>query len=286
MQLAKAQRQLLTQESTAISAQQTAQAQAGEVHEDLDFFQGQSGIRRWLLWLFVLLVLSVGITTAYFLNDIYEGSINAAMYLVIGVLGVSLIIKNFSDARFLQVQTDLASEQLGLLEVVDNFEDFLKRSRPSIFRKHIQNLYIISQSQSDISQDNLIELLHSRLSARNKIVELFASVLIRLGLIGTILGLILMMGGLIEVMDGAVVDENLMSALVGERGPLSGLGVAFITTLLGAVLGGVVLRVLTSIVDANTMEYTAHIAELTEVYVLPHLRKTARAAELADAAAQ
>ena len=56
------------------------------------------------------------------------------------------------------------------------------------------------------------------------------------------------------------------------NGPLRGLGTAFYTTLLGAVLGGVVLRVLTNIVDASVMEYTAHIAELTEVYVLPYLR--------------
>jgi len=232
-------------------------------------------------WLVVLLALSAVITGAYALNDIYPASINYAMYLVIGGLGVGLIFKSFADARFLQNQSDLASHQVGVLEVVDNFEDFLKQTAPSIFRKHIDNLHIISMSQSDISQDNLIELLHSRLAARNKIVELFASVLITLGLIGTILGLILMMGSLTEVMSGAELDENLMKNLVGEQGPLSGLGVAFVTTLLGAVLGGVILRVLTSIVEANITEYTAHIAELTEVYVLPFLRKSAREAELA-----
>ena len=124
--------------------------------------------------------------------------------------------------------------------------------------------------------------IHSRLAARNKIVELFASVLITLGLIGTILGLILMMGSLTEVMSTSEMDENLMKSLVGDQGPLSGLGVAFVTTLLGAVLGGVILRVLTSIVEANITEYTAHIAELTEVYVLPFLRKSARQAHAAE----
>ena len=159
---------------------------------------------------------------------------------------------------------------------MDNFEDFLACSTPSLFRSHIENLFIISQTHSEISQDNLIELLHSRLMARNKVVELFSSILITLGLIGTILGLIIMMNSLTGIMESATMDENFMATLVGDGGPLSGLGVAFITTLLGAILGGVILRVLSNVVSSNIMDYTAHIAELTEVYVLPHLRSVAQ----------
>lgn len=231
----------------------------------------------------VLLSLCAVLTAAYQLNSSYPKSINLAMYAVIGLLGVGLIVKSYLDARFLQLQTALASQQVQILEVVDNFDDFLSRAHPSLFRHHIQNLHTISQSTSQVSQDNLIELLHGRLAARNRIVELFASVLITLGLIGTILGLILMMGSLTEVMAGSEMNEQFMNNLIGDEGPLADLGVAFVTTLLGAALGGVILRVLTSIVDANIMEYVAHIAELTEVYVLPYLRSSA-ATDLAPAA--
>jgi biopolymer transport protein ExbB/TolQ len=244
-------------------------------HSNASSLEGFSGLKRWTIWLVILSVISVIVTLAFLLSGTYQGLINWAMYAVISSLGVGLIIKGFFDARFLQHQTDLASSQIRLLEQVDNFEDFLSKSRPSIFRSHIENLFTISKSHVDISQDNLIELLHTRLLARNKVVELFSSILITLGLIGTILGLILMMDSLTEVMGSAAMDENLMKALVSESGPLSGLGVAFFTTLLGAILGGVVLRVLTSVVDANIMEYTAHIAELTEVHVLPYMRKAA-----------
>ena len=237
-----------------------------------EYFAGPSGLRRWAAWLFILVTLCIVLSAAYFLNSTYPKSINYAMYAVIGGLGLGLVIKSFADARFLQHQTALASQQVQILEVVDNFDDFLARAHPSIFRHHIQNLHTIAQSQTMVSQDNLIELLHGRLAARNKIVELFASVLITLGLIGTILGLILMMGSLTEVMAGTEVNDEFMNKLIGDEGPLADLGVAFVTTLLGATLGGVILRVLTSIVEANIMEYVAHIAELTEVYVLPYLR--------------
>jgi hypothetical protein len=245
--------------------------------------EGFSGLKRWTMWLFILMTISVVVTAAFLLSAQYQGLINWAMYLVISLLGVGLIIKGFFDARFLQQQTDLASSQIRLLEEVDNFDDFLSRSRPSMFRTHIENLFTISKLHADVSQDNLIELLHARLLARNKVVELFASILITLGLIGTILGLILMMDSLTVVMSNASMDENLIKDLVGANGPLSGLGVAFFTTLLGAILGGVVLRVLTSVVDANIMEYTAHIAELTEVHVLPYMRKVAAMELLASA---
>jgi len=255
-------------------------------HSNASSLEGVSGLKRWMMWLVILMGISVVVTLAFLMSSQYQGLINWAMYIVIASLGVGLIIKGFFDARFLQTQTDLASSQIRLLEQVDNFDDFLDRSRPSIFRTHIENLFTISKSHADVSQDNLIELLHTRLLAKNKVVELFASILITLGLIGTILGLILMMDSLTVVMSNASMDENLIKDLVGQNGPLSGLGVAFFTTLLGAILGGVVLRVLTSVVDSNIMEYTAHIAELTEVHVLPYMRKMAAQEQQALAASQ
>lgn len=250
-----------------------------EYHSKATYLENVSGVKRWLLWLVILLIVSTVVTVAFFMsktNPEHSTLINNAMYLVIGLLGSGLIIKSFFDAKQLQHQSNLASSQIRLLEQVDNFDEFLDRSESSIFRSHIENLHIISQSHSDIRQDNLIELLHSRLMARNKIVELFSSILITLGLIGTILGLIIMMDSLTAIMGSAKIDENFMKILVADGGPLSGLGVAFVTTLIGAIMGGVILRVLTNVVRANIMEYTAHIAELTEVYVLPHMRSAAQ----------
>jgi len=78
-------------------------------------------------------------------------------------------------------------------------------------------------------------------------------------------------------MGQGVSDDLLIKIADKEKGPLGGLGVAFNTTLLGSILGGVILRVLTNVVNANITRYVAHIAELTEVYVLPYMRKQAKA---------
>lgn len=200
------------------------------------------------------------------------------MYILICGLAVGLIIKGYLDARFIEKEKRLASKQVKILEQVDDFETFFDRAPPSIFHAHIDNLYTISLSQQDLSQDNLVEILHSRLLAKNKVVKLFASILITLGLIGTIVGLIIMMDGLSLILQTHQAgSENLLSDLVKPgKGPLAGLGVAFYTTLLGAVLGGVILRILTNVIDTNIMQYTAHLAELTEVHVLPAMRRMAK----------
>jgi|CXWL01.1.fsa_nt_gi hypothetical protein len=250
------------------------------MHHQPESFSSQyektSGLAEWLLWLVISLLIFGALTIGMILKN--QEIIEYGMYIVIGGLAVGLIIKGYLDARFIEKEKLLASKQVRILEQVDDFETFLKLAPSSIFRSHIDNLYTISLSQHDVNQDNLIEILHSRLLAKNKVVELFASILITLGLIGTIVGLIIMMDGLSAIIHSQQANnENLLLSLVkpGE-GPLAGLGVAFYTTLLGAVLGGVVLRILTNVIDSNIMQYTAHLAELTEVHVLPAMRRMAK----------
>jgi flagellar motor component MotA len=161
---------------------------------------------------------------------------------------------------------------------LNDIEAFLRGSSRSVFRTHIESLFTIFREDHDIRQDALVELLHDRLLARNRLSELFSSILITLGLIGTIVGLIIMVGEMRKALQGFDPngDVNIVGELMAEGGALAGLDTAFYTTLLGAVLGGVLLRVLTSVVESNITRYTAHIAELTEVNVLPAMRSTAR----------
>ncbi|GAB4543721.1 MAG: hypothetical protein Tsb0013_00050 [Phycisphaerales bacterium] len=235
-------------------------------------FDTISAKSQWLYWFTVMLAVCACLVVAYF-----AGAIDIGLYIAMFGLAILMMFKGFRDVRFFDRETRLASQQVALLERVHNFEDFLRQSKPSMFRSHIANLYEIAFTHPDVSQDTLIELLHSRLMARNRTVELFASVLVTLGLIGTIIGLMLMMNNLQEQVlagtDGGT--SELISKLFGPGGALVGLSTAFMTTLIGATLGGVVLRVLTSVVASNITRYTAHVAELTEVFVLPSMRRSA-----------
>jgi hypothetical protein len=111
------------------------------------------------------------------------------------------------------------------------------------------------------------------LIARNKVVELFSSILITLGLIGTIVGLIMSVGGLSQTLESSSSGSD--DIFAGMLKTVKGLEAAFYTTLLGALSGGVILRILTNVVDSAILRYMAHLAELTEVNVLPPLRRMA-----------
>jgi hypothetical protein len=250
-----------------------------------DQFESMTGMTRWLIWLGVMVAVVVIFTIGFLVDPRNEARIvEFALYFVIAGIGIALIVKCYHDVQFLDRETRLASQQVGILEQVDNFDAFFAKADRSVFRSHIENLYTISQSERDFNQDNLIQIVHERLISRTRGVELFASILITLGLIGTIVGLIQMMGSLQTSMaDGQTA--GLLEKLAQPGGAFGGLTTAFNTTLLGAVLGGIMLRVLGNVVDSNTLRYTAHLAELTEVHVLPYMRKLSRARDTGTAGA-
>ncbi|MFI4859336.1 MAG: hypothetical protein ACIAXF_01505 [Phycisphaerales bacterium JB063] len=227
----------------------------------------------------------------YYLPDLLPESLadklklEWGMYLLIIGGGGATLVWSYFHTRTLDREYKLASEQAELLQRVDYLHEFYTQARDdSYFREHILNLHRIAQGGGEARQDNLVEVLNTRLMSKNRMIELLSSMLITLGLIGTILGLMQMMGLLTLALDGNAAEGqgggNLIGSLFGENGPLRGLDTAFITTLLGAMFGGLILRILCGIMDGMVSSYSTHLVQLTEVYVLPAIRREV-AAQLA-----
>ncbi|MEM9415119.1 MAG: MotA/TolQ/ExbB proton channel family protein [Planctomycetota bacterium] len=193
--------------------------------------------------------------------------------IILGIFGFALF-KNFLDVAFIARQRKLTNQQIDQLRETNNIFVFLQNSEPSLFRDHIDNLHEIFRRDYNLSQDNLVTLLQARLLAKTKVVDFASSILVTLGLVGTIIGLIQSADGLTEVF--IAMSSNDTSIMAGVRTTLEGMGIAFYTTLLGAILGGVCLRLLSNLVDSNIEHVVSHIAELTEIYILPILRRAGR----------
>lgn len=209
-------------------------------------------------------------------NDLQQAENQRGTYVSIIILALFTfaVVKNFFDIKFINRQARLTDQQIDKLRESNNIYVFLQNSEPSLFRDHIDNLHEIFRRDCNISQDNLVTLLQSRLLAKTRVVEFCSSILVTLGLVGTIIGLIQSSDGLGDVI--AAMTGKDVSLMDGVYASLSGMGVAFYTTLMGAVLGGVCLRLLSNLVDANTEHIVSHIAELTEIYILPILRRAGR----------
>ncbi|MEM7681733.1 MAG: hypothetical protein AAF288_07240 [Planctomycetota bacterium] len=249
-----------------------------EQHIDTHARQRVIGRRRrpMVEWCAYASAMAVGVLVLVgpFVGQALRSDASRISMVILGIFAVALV-KNFVDIRFLARQMALADRQIDQLRRANNIFVFLQTSSPSLFRDHIDNLYEIFRRDTAISQDNLITLMHTRLMARNRPVDFASSVLVTLGLVGTIVGLILSSSSINQVVGGAASADT-ANMLEGVRKAVGGMGVAFYTTLMGAVLGGVCLRLLSSLADTNTDHIVAHVAELTEIYILPILRRAAR----------
>jgi hypothetical protein len=119
-------------------------------------------------------------------------------------------------------------------------------------RRSVSRFYTALKTTTEASNGNVdIEtLLTSELSIYQRIshsTDVIGNLLITLGLIGTVVGLTLVLTGLTGSLEALGHDSEMM--LSGLRTAMAGMGTAFYTTLLGAVLGGVLLRVFAQITE-------------------------------------
>lgn len=229
-----------------------------------------------LVWWLIYASVMVGAAVIFCGRMILTGlsTDSSGLCALLGLLFTVGIIKNLSDVLYVDRELKLAYSQVKELLQINKLTPFLRQAEPSLLKEHMSNLVRISMRDHDVTQDNLVALLQVRLVSRTRLTDVIAGLLVTVGLIGTIVGLISSIGGLGSAMQA--VGQDKAELLSGMREVLSGMGTAFYTTLLGSLFGSVILKVLSSVADQAIDELIARIAELSEVYVLPLLRVTAR----------
>ncbi len=125
-------------------------------------------------------------------------------------------------------------EQRGGGHVVDHFVDAL-------------HMIIARNGRADV--DALIDVEFSAQHRVSQFVSLLGNLMITLGLIGTVLGMTITMNGLNGALGSLGTNDTML--VEGLRSAMNGMGVSFYTTLIGSVLGGVLLRVFSWITDAS-----------------------------------
>lgn len=118
-----------------------------------------------------------------------------------------------------------------------------------------------------VDLDNFMSLYYARHDSHAQTVATFGALLITMGLLGTVVGLIVAiqgLGGMIENMSVSRVDM-----LASLRLTIQGMGTAFYTTFFGALLGGIILRILSANLMNALTELAAEAMEFCELYILP-----------------
>jgi hypothetical protein len=142
---------------------------------------------------------------------------------------------------------------------------------PSVLTRHIANLVAKSKAQRGraVDQTLLLRSLADQLRAREKLGWFVAEALLRLALLGTAVGFILMLIPLAGLTSFDV--ETLRSALSGMS---SGMAIALNVTVTG-IASALILKLEYYFLDQAVAELFARITEITEVHVVSTLERPA-----------
>ena len=142
---------------------------------------------------------------------------------------------------------------------------------PGVVADHVQDLLQKgSPSNGSFDQTLLLQAYSDKLSGRQEIGFLISDLMLRLGLLGTVIGFIFMLGPLSSIQ---TIDVTSMRGVLSSMS--GGMAIALYTTLVGLV-GGMLLRLQYFFVERSVEDLVTMTTEITEVFVIPLLEKETR----------
>ena len=190
---------------------------------------------------------------------------------VLGLMGSFALTMMVTQEAYRAQQLENAARQGGLQAISIGS---LKRAADRFFQS-------LKSTVDSKGQPEVETLLHVELAVYERIshtVEVIGNLLITLGLIGTVMGLTLTLTGLTSSLDALGHDQEQL--LAGLRKAMAGMGTAFYTTLLGAALGGILLRVFAQITQHGVEGLHDNLLRICMVYCssdyTPSLEKDVR----------
>jgi hypothetical protein len=252
-------------------------------NDDLAAFGDRGPLLRWLvftgLWVFALLLLwRFGLVRQMVAGDrTYLSSIIAALYIATSLhcLWRTIVISREGDAAR-RAATLIESGSGGLdLDGGVIVVEGAGRLPSGLVSTHILDLAVKARLQGPrrLDQTLLLRGLASRLRGSNQFGAFAGDTLMKLGLLGTIIGFIMMLAPI------AGLDPNDRSTVRSSMSLMSdGMAVAMYTTLAGLV-GSILVRIQYYILDDATAKLFAFAVSLTEVRVVSMLENRPEAAE-------
>ncbi len=201
--------------------------------------RGYRALALWIFWSAAALIIYFGI---YHDTDVLEFIRTDSSRITWAILGLFLI--GVLTSFILTIILTLESVKVDELERIADRDGWLgiqdadkKRSVARFF----QAMHTIVAKNGELNIEALVDVEFAAYQRTAHALEIIGNLLITLGLIGTVVGLTLTLTGLTGSLESLGQDQDQL--MQGLRNAMSGMGTAFYTTLLGSVLGGVLLRI-------------------------------------------
>jgi len=237
--------------SKQASSKQASQARAGSAKRRHQQAMDQRGLKTLALWVVWVSICGGVFVELYHQADLWEfvrNDVSHVTWVIMDAFALGVVIS------FLHVLL-LTREWFCAFRIQDRMEmvglHAVRPSRGRVASRFVEALKHIDESGGQVSLTDLSTVEFATHIRGSRFVGLLGSLLITVGLIGTVMGLTITLTGLNGALNNVGSDNMAMLLSLGDA--LSGMGLAFYTTLLGAIMGGVLLRVFAYITD-NSIE--------------------------------
>ncbi|HZY69279.1 MAG TPA: MotA/TolQ/ExbB proton channel family protein [Devosia sp.] len=139
----------------------------------------------------------------------------------------------------------------------------------SAVAEHLRDVLLKYRNDPEGDREVLLQSMASPMRARIRIGMITADVLYKLGLLGTVIGFIVMLGSISQL--GEFEVETMRGAMQAMS---SGMAISLLTTVTGLVCG-TLLRMQFVMVEGVVSQILRRTVRLTEVFIIPDLKKAA-----------
>jgi hypothetical protein len=220
-------------------------------------FTGLCAFAGVLLWQYGLLRLMVASDRTYISSIICVLYLASSLHCLWRTLAIAREADASHGAAHMLATTDAATS---------SWRDALP---PGLVSDHIRNLVVKAETQASgrVDQTLLLRSLADRLRGSNGFGAFASDTLMKLGLLGTIIGFIVMLAPIAGL---DATDRAMMKSSMGLMS--DGMAIAMYTTLAGLV-GSILLKVQYYMLDAATARVFSQAVTLTETRVVPALER-------------
>jgi len=211
--------------------------------------RGYRALVLWVIWAAAAIVIYLGLYQDTEMLTFVQHDPSRITWAIIGLFSLGVL-----TSFVLTVLLTLEFAKVDELEIIarrDGWMGIEQADKKGCVANFFNSLRTIVNNNGELNIEALVDVEFSIYQRTAHALEVIGNLLITLGLIGTVVGLTLTLTGLTSSLDALGQDQTQL--LTGLRGAMAGMGTAFYTTLLGAVLGGVLLRIFAHI-DENGVE--------------------------------
>lgn len=222
-----------------------------------------SPIMTWVFWSALVLGAFLTVTWEYFVAGLTADT-SKITWLILG-----FFIYGFIASLLVAFHLEAEFKSLKAMEEDHRVTDPNSSGAAAMFQAALEQI-----RQGDrVNVRNLVTAYGAKLKGRVDNIGVVSGMLITIGLLGTVVGLIITVTGLGQVLQSSSADFASMKE--GLNQAFAGMGSAFYTTFFGALLGGVVLKVLAAEMRKSAQVLVADALEFGELFVSPKIHSTA-----------